>query len=54
MIEYLKQARPNDGPPKLVLNQIGMPKRTEIKPEKYAAALQIQPIALIPFEPVGV
>jgi pilus assembly protein CpaE len=51
MIEYLKQARPNDGPPKLVLNQIGMPKRTEIKSEKYAAALQIQPIALIPFEP---
>jgi pilus assembly protein CpaE len=51
IIEYLKQARPNDGLPKLLLNQIGMPKRTEIKPDKYAAALQIQPIALIPFEP---
>lgn len=51
LVEFLKQARPNDGPPKLVLNQIGMPKRTEIKPDKYAAALQIVPIALIPFEP---
>ena len=41
LTEFLKHARPNDGPPKIVLNQIGMPKRTEIKPDKYAAALQI-------------
>jgi pilus assembly protein CpaE len=50
----LKQARPNDAPPKLVLNQIGVPKRSEIKPDKFAATIQIEPIACIPFEPSSV
>lgn len=51
LVEQLKQARPNDAPPKVVLNQIGMPKRLEIKLDKFSAALQIEPIACIPFEP---
>lgn len=51
LIEQLKQARPNDAPPKLVLNQVGVPKRSEIKPDKFAAALQIEPVACIPFDP---
>jgi pilus assembly protein CpaE len=51
LIDLLKQARPNDKPPKLVLNQVGVPKRSEIKPDKFAAALQIEPIACIPFDP---
>ena len=51
LVDQLKQARPNDAPPKLVLNQIGVPKRAEIKPDKFAAALQIEPITCIPFEP---
>ena len=51
LVEQLKQARPNDAPPKVVLNQIGMPKRLEIKPDKFSAALQIEPVACIPFEP---
>ena len=54
LVDKLKQARPNDAPPKLVLNQIGVPKRSEIKPDKFAAALQIEPIACIPFEPLTV
>jgi pilus assembly protein CpaE len=51
LVEQLKRARPNDTPPKVVLNQVGMPKRQEIKPDKFAAALQIEPIACIPFDP---
>jgi pilus assembly protein CpaE len=51
LVELLKQERPNDAPPKLVLNQIGVPKRSEIKPDKFAGALHIEPIACIPFDP---
>ena len=51
LVEQLMRARPNDSPPKVVLNQVGMPKRQEIKPDKFAAALQIEPIACIPFDP---
>lgn len=51
LVDLLKGARPNDATPKLVLNQIGVPKRSEIKPDKFAAAIQIEPIACIPFEP---
>ena len=50
LIDVLKQARPNDGSPKLVLNQVGVPKRAEIKPEKFAATLEMQPLSCIPFE----
>lgn len=51
LVDLLKEARPNDAAPKLVLNQIGVPKRAEIEPEKFAAALGIEPIACIPFDP---
>ncbi|MYZ48671.1 AAA family ATPase [Propylenella binzhouense] len=52
LIDLLRQARPNDAPPKLVLNQVGVPKRPEIKPDDFAAALQLEPIASIPFDPL--
>lgn len=51
LVEQLKQARPNDAPPKVVLNQIGVPKRLEIKPDKFSAALQLEATACIPFDP---
>ena len=51
IIDFLKQARPNDSPPKLVLNQVGVQKRPEIKPDDFAAALQLEPIAVMPFDP---
>jgi len=50
LIELLKKARPNDEPPKLILNQIGVPKRAELKPEHFATSLKLQPIACIPFD----
>jgi len=51
LADLLKRDRPNDAPPKLVLNQVGMPKRTEIKPDKFASTIQIEPVACIPFDP---
>jgi pilus assembly protein CpaE len=50
MVAYLKQARPNDPPPKLILNQVGLPKRPEIKPREFVDAIQIEPLATLPFE----
>ena len=52
IVDLLRQARPNDAAPKLVLNQVGVPKRPEIKPDDFAAALQLTPIATIPFDPL--
>jgi pilus assembly protein CpaE len=51
LISFLRQARPNDPAPKIVLNQLGVPKRPEIKPGDFAEALQVEPIACLPFEP---
>jgi pilus assembly protein CpaE len=50
LVDFLKQARPHDAPPKLVLNQVGMAKRPEIKPNEFARALQLEPLACIPFD----
>lgn len=50
MVHVLRQARPHDPPPKLILNQVGMPKRPEIKPKDFAKAVQLEPIACIPFD----
>ncbi len=52
IFDLLRQARPNDTPPKLILNQTGMPKRPEIKPDDFAAALQVTPIATVAFDPL--
>jgi pilus assembly protein CpaE len=51
MIDLLKSRRPNDGPPKLVLNQMGVPKRPEIPAKEFAAAVGIEPSLTIPFDP---
>jgi pilus assembly protein CpaE len=51
LIDLLKSARANDAPPKLILNQVGVPKRAEIKPAEFAKALDLEPSAIIPFDP---
>jgi pilus assembly protein CpaE len=51
LIDVLKAARPNDRRPSYCLNQVGVPKRPEIKPADFARALEDDPIAIIPFEP---
>src|SRR5580698_10224467 len=49
--DFLKAARPNDQRPLYCLNQVGIPKRPEIKAADFAKALDDDPIAIIPFEP---
>jgi len=51
LIDLLKASRPNDRRPFYCLNQVGVPKRPEIKPADFARALEDEPIAVIPFEP---
>jgi pilus assembly protein CpaE len=49
--DLLKAARPNDRLPRYCLNQVGVPKRPEIKAADFAKALENDPVATIPFEP---
>jgi pilus assembly protein CpaE len=51
LYDFLKAARPNDQRPLYCLNQIGVPKRPEIKAADFAKALDDEPVAVIPFEP---
>ncbi|HEY1542743.1 MAG TPA: CpaE family protein [Xanthobacteraceae bacterium] len=51
MVDLLRGARPNDRRPLYCLNQVGVPKRPEIKPADFSNALEDEPIAVIPFEP---
>ncbi len=51
LYDFLKAARPNDHRPLYCLNQIGVPKRPEIKSADFAKALESEPVASIPFDP---
>jgi pilus assembly protein CpaE len=51
VLDTLRQARPNDRPPKLVLNCVGVPRRPEIAVPEFAKTMELQPAAVIPFEP---
>ncbi len=50
LFDALKKLRPNDKTPHLVLNQVGMPRRPEIMPGDFCDPLDVEPIAIIPFE----
>lgn len=52
LVDMLKRLRPNDPPPQLIINQMGMPKRPEISAEDFAEPLGITPMAVIPFDPL--
>jgi pilus assembly protein CpaE len=51
IIDLLKQQRPNDRPPRLIVNQVGVPKRPEIAPQEFAKALGVELTAVIPYDP---
>jgi pilus assembly protein CpaE len=51
IIDLLRTSRPNDRPAQYCLNQVGMPKRPEIKPAEFAKAFDAPPMAIIPFDP---
>ncbi|KFG70785.1 hypothetical protein JH26_02160 [Microvirga sp. BSC39] len=50
LVDFLKKMRPSDPPPKIVLNQVGMPKKPEIAPKAFAEAVQLGAEACIPFD----
>lgn len=50
LLDALKKLRPNDKGPHFVLNQVGMPKRPEIAPNDFFEPLEIEPVAVIPFD----
>ena len=51
MIDELKSQRPNDAPPKLIINMMGVPKRPEIPTKDFAAAIEVDPSIVLPFDP---
>jgi pilus assembly protein CpaE len=50
MIDLVRRARPNDAPPRLVLNQVGVPGRPEIPAKDFGQALGINPSAVLAFD----
>jgi pilus assembly protein CpaE len=50
LIELLRHARPNDTPPRLVINQAGIPKRPEIPAKDFAETMGVEPSAVLPFD----
>jgi pilus assembly protein CpaE len=50
LIDTLRQARPNDAKPRIVLNQTGVPKRPEIAAAEFGKALGAEVAAVIPFD----
>ena len=51
LVDTLRKLRPNDFAPRLVLNMVGMPKRPEISPADFSDPLDLEPAAVIPFDP---
>jgi pilus assembly protein CpaE len=50
LVERAAGLRPNDPSPKLVLNQVGVPRRQEITAKDVAAILKLQPALSVPFD----
>ena len=51
LVDTITEIRPNDNPPKLVMNRVGVPKRPEISVADFSSAIGIEPSAILPFEP---
>jgi pilus assembly protein CpaE len=51
LVDFLKAGRPHDRQPRLILNQVGVPKRPEIPAGDFGKALGLLPTAIIPHDP---
>jgi len=51
LFDTISEIRPNDVMPRLIMNKVGVQKRPEISVSDFANALNVDPIAVIPFEP---
>ncbi|ESW70402.1 CpaE family protein [Mesorhizobium sp. M1148] len=52
LVDMLTRLRPNDPPPKLIINQAGVPKRPEISASDFAEPLSLTPMSVIAFDPL--
>ena len=52
LVELLRRDRPNDIPPRLVLNKIGMPKRPEIPVKDFAETIGLEPALVMAYDPL--
>jgi pilus assembly protein CpaE len=50
IVDLVRQARPNDSPPLLVLNMVGSPGRPEIPVKDFGEALGLETAIVIPFD----
>jgi pilus assembly protein CpaE len=50
LVDLIGRARPNDAPPRLILNQVGQPGRPEIPVKDFAKALGIEPDLVLPYD----
>ncbi|HEY8580216.1 MAG TPA: CpaE family protein [Beijerinckiaceae bacterium] len=50
LLDVLRAGRPNDAPPRLVINMVGVPKRPEIGIPDFVKVAEIEPMAVIPFD----
>ncbi|MEM6665783.1 MAG: CtpF protein [Pseudomonadota bacterium] len=51
LVELINSRRKLDTPPRIILNQVGVPKRPEISEEDFATALDIAPMGSIAYDP---
>ncbi len=51
LVDLLKASRPHDKLPRLILNQVGVPKRPEIPPADFGKAIGVAPSYIIPHDP---
>lgn len=51
LVDTLRTARPHDSPPRLVMNQVGVPKRPEIGVADFCKAVDLESEMVIAFEP---
>ena len=49
--DTINSARPNDRPLRVVLNQVGIPRRPEIPVKDFAEAMGAEPSLIVPFDP---
>jgi pilus assembly protein CpaE len=50
IIDLVKAARPNDPPPRVILNKVGVPMRPEIPVKEFGEALGVTPALVINFD----
>jgi pilus assembly protein CpaE len=51
LFDLVKQQRPNDPAPRLIINQVGQPKRPEIPVKDFAATMGVEPTLVLPYDP---